>query len=910
MKLKPALKALPEARLREIADFWGLSAPAPGTGAEKERVHALVEFLYPRLQTAQYFRNAMDRLEPAERDLVYFLAIHGCEVGEAEVLRRCFGGDAAVFEAAIDSVGRRGFVFLDASAADAGERVVALPESYMRFIDLPAHWKGYLGNLLRGLPAQQFAEVVGGIPGLGRKTARKSVSVHRLRQWLLEGRNLRAHIAAIPAEERQFFEALMERKGVCLYRDLLEPGTPRRFDHAKTEQLNSLINTRGLVFPVAEGNNKYTNLLMIPRDIYHMVQNHYAPDDRSLHDLEGGGMGRPDMVPPNILDNSRTLLRDLAIIASYMNAQPLKRLTSGGINKNDLKRVLALLGATKPLRYAMFLAAFLVGRKFLIPVGNVWRVEEDFTEWLRNPRQCYWEMFTWWLTSNDWQEEAEEGSWLFSETKADSTVEVMVLRKAVLQGIASIPGENWLSFNAFHDSLEPRAGASFSALAEKRGIRPFRQVLMNILVESLNWLGILSIGTYTPKGPQRAGEDSKRRTAAARTRTQRDPADEDVWFQPTQYGATLFDTHYLEPGLVSADDLPGIPLRYDASWLIVQPNLEIMAPPDLGAAHVFRLAGFCSIRNVDVMTTFEITRESVRGAMDRGAAGEEILSFLRELSRVDVPETVTHLVEECSSKHGEVYLSSSSGYITADDPVLLREIAATPRFQPFIREVVENRMLVLAPDVEMKKLAQLMRHLGLMPHMETGAVQRSAEDRFHLTLTSQELCDVMAAVRFLRFVEEHLDADISEGKSAALAQKLRPDGAAFARVRQYADMTVRNYEKRFRSTVKAMTDEISEKYKSQLSRMVTRSMSGRGPTKYNYRGANPAEDRDDILKLITFARDYELDVQLQYVKTNEQETTITVLPKSIEGSRLYAHCHDTDSDAMYAIERIMRATLV
>ncbi|PKO19377.1 hypothetical protein CVU37_04075 [candidate division BRC1 bacterium HGW-BRC1-1] len=911
IKLKTALRALSEAQLAVIVDFWGLKLPDDAAIGETRRQATLVEFLYPRLQTAQYFRNAFEKLESDERDLVYFLAIHGCELRGGEVRKRCFADDEEAMARMLQTMEGKGFVFTERGGDGAAENIIGLPESYLRFIELPAHWKGYLGNLLRGLTSSQLVDIAAEIPDLGGKKSRKSVSPFQLREWLLVPSNLREHIENLTDDERRFFDSLIERKGFCLYRDLLEPGSPRRFDHAKTEQLNSLISDSGLVFSVAEGNNKYTNLLMVPRDIYQMVTNNFAVDDRCLSGLEGTGLGRVDMVPPHVTDNSRTLLRDLAIMASFMDAQSLKRLTGGGINKNDLKRVLPLLGGAKPLRYAMFLAAFLVGRKFLIPVGNVWRVDETLREWLEKPRDCYWEMYTWWLGSADWQEEGLEGSVLFSEAKLDSPVDLLELRRAVLRGIASIPGENWLSFNAFYETLVPLINTQFPSLADSRAKRMFRETLLNVMGESLNWLGILSIGAYAGdplkivngiEEPQRKGRSKWRQSQATEG--------DDLWFQPTQYGTALFADHFLDPRLVAEEDLPAIPLSYDAAWLIVQPNLEIMAPPDLAAVHVFRLAGFCSIRNVDVMTTFEITRESVRGAMDRGLQGDEILSFLRELSRVDVPETVTHLIQECSNKHGEVYLSASGGTITADDPVMLRQIAATPRFQPFIREVVEDHLIVLAPDVDMKKLAALMRHLGLMPHVETGAVHRSAEDRFHLTLTAQELADVMGAVRFVRYVEEELDADISEGKSAALAQKLRPESSSFARVRQYADMTTRNYEKRFRAALKTTTDEIAEKYKSQLSRMVTRSMSGRGPSKYNYRGTNPAEDRDDILKLIAFARDYELDVKLNYVKANEQEVATTVVPKTIEGSRMYAHCQDTDSDAMYAIERIMRATLV
>ncbi len=905
MKLKTALKNLPLPELLSICEFWNLKPPAGDGQTETERRRTLADFLYPRMQTAQYFRAALERLEDDQRDVVYFLAVHGCDVGRDEILTRCFAANEGKCAGALSQLALRGLAFTGALPG-SGEPVVGLPESFLRFIDLPANWKGFLGFLLRQMNAQQLSELVATLPGMGTKSERKAAEVFHVRRHLLEPRNLQNHIKSLPDEELQFFNTLLERKGFALYRDLLEPGTPRRFDHTKTEHLNSLIQNRGLVFAVAEGSNKYTNLLIIPRDIYQIVTTGFMPDDRGLHELDGTGMARSDVTPPVITDNSRTLLRDLAIIASSISSLPLKRLTTGGINKNDLKRVLPVLGGGKPLRYAMFLAAFLVGRKFLIPVGNVWRVVEGFLGWLGNPRQCYWDMYTWWLDSHDWQEEATEGSWLFADQKVDSPLDVLHLRKAVLQGIASIPGDKWLSFNSLHDSLRQQMESKFPTLAEGRSARPFRSILSNILEESLNWLGVLSQGTYGAPA-QGKSDETARRTAR---RKAAGSAAEDIWFQPTAWGTALFDSHYLDPGIVGEADVPAIPLRYDASWLIVQPNLEIMAPPDLAPDHVYNLAGFCAVRNIDVMSTFEITRESVRAAMDRGVQAEEVLRFLRELSRVDVPETVTHLIQDCSNKHGEVYLSSAGGYITTDDPVLIQQIRANAKLQPLVKETLGDKALILAPDVDLKKVVQAMRHVGLMPHTETGAVHRSADERFHLSLSAQEFCDLIAAVRFLRFMEEHLEADISEGKAAALVQKLKPETAAFAGVRHYAESTERAFEKRFRHAVKKLVDDISDKYKGQLSRLVTRSMSGRGPSKYNYRGANPAVERDDIVSLISFARDYELDVEMQYIRQNEQEAKVTLTPKSIEGTRLYAHCHDTDSDAIYAIERILRAKLI
>ena len=74
MKLKSQLREATPATLQSIAEFWRL-VPEAAEGAGENG--ALADYLYPRLQTAAQFKQAFDRLEVADREIVYFLAVHG-----------------------------------------------------------------------------------------------------------------------------------------------------------------------------------------------------------------------------------------------------------------------------------------------------------------------------------------------------------------------------------------------------------------------------------------------------------------------------------------------------------------------------------------------------------------------------------------------------------------------------------------------------------------------------------------------------------------------------------------------------------------------------------------------------------------------------------------------------------------
>src|SRR5690606_22152524 len=159
-----------------------------------------------------------------------------------------------------------------------------------------------------------------------------------------------------------------------------------------------------------------------------------------------------------------------------------------------------------------------------------------------------------------------------------------------------------------------------------------------------------------------------------------------------------------------------------ASWLIIQPNLEVVAPPDLSLEAMYMLARCCDVKNMDVMTTMELTRESLRSCMERGTMGEEIVQFLAGLSRVELPQTVRQMVEECCTKHGEVRVGSAGGYVVVDDAVVMESIRRNNKLNAAIKDVIGDRVLVLAEQSDLGKVAKELRNQGLMPHVETGTV--------------------------------------------------------------------------------------------------------------------------------------------------------------------------------------------
>jgi hypothetical protein len=274
---------------------------------------------------------------------------------------------------------------------------------------------------------------------------------------------------------------------------LLDTGFQKRYDHGKAEYVNALLSNSGLLFTAAIGDNKYNNLLMVPRDVYYIIDHAYSPDRRSLRELDTISYIARSQQPTHILDNSNNLLRDVVIFAAYINRNAVRKLSTGGIGKNDLKKIVPILSAHKSAKYAAFLALFLINRKFLVAVGNVWRVNQTFMRWLEDARQCYQDVFQFWLETSLWNEEYLDGDTKHTDTAPTGLINAPELRKLVLDNLANIPMTGWIQFDAFAENINPQVEMAIPRREGSGGYdrsnRSNRAILESVVGETLYWMG-------------------------------------------------------------------------------------------------------------------------------------------------------------------------------------------------------------------------------------------------------------------------------------------------------------------------------------------------------------------------------------------------------------------------------------
>jgi hypothetical protein len=923
MKLKSVLKALSVESLRKIMGFWGVQPPE---GVDFEFAVTLddlpIEYLYPRLQQRPHFDLAHGKLSEAERELVSFLAMHGGDLEKAEVLERLYAGDEDKMDQLVRRLSERGFVFYDKMTEEPDSPLmVGVPEPYLRFIDLPAYWEGYLGYFLRNLPNEQLRFLATHGLKLPIQSIRKDFLLNSLRNYLLTPRTLRQHIDRLTEDQRSLFQVLVECKGTCLYRDLLEIGFQKRSDHSKADHINTLLQTSGLVFTAVPGANKYSSLLMIPRDIYWIVTHHFQPDRRSLRQLDTVSVIEKEKGPGIILENTNTVLRDLVIFAAQVNRLNVRPLANGGIGKNDLKKILPKLSAHKSLKYCLFLAAFLIHRKYLVSTGDVFHVSSQFLQLLEDSRQLYEQLMLWWVDTAEWNEEFVEGDVSHTDMPPGNLVSIAEFRRIVIRHLLELPANRWCNFDGFAEALGPQIEAQIprrGVLAQPdRHNRSNELVTESILAETLMWLGLISLGLKSIQdleligmrtGNGRTGPHSGRR---GRPRKQKYAT---FVFQLTDIGRTLLTRlsegqTTLIPRKTDTEEDTLSPFHGNTHEFIVQPNLEVLAPPNLNLKAFYNLNEFADIRSVDVMSTLQISRESLRSGMDHGVHAEDILQFLKSTTRGRIPEAVMNLVTETSDKHGEVNMGYAGGYIIVDDPMLLEEIKANKRLVRAIKDIVDNRLVLLNPDVNVRKLAKELQKIGFMPRLASEHVHIVSEDSYHLSLSKEDMYTLFAALRFIAAIEEDLSTNVTEDKVSPLIERLKPDPKIFYALSFLAESLTKTWVKNYEEATRARIEELKTKYKSHLSKIVTAAQPRRA-TKYSFEGPNPATEKSDVTKMIQFGIENEFQMEIQYVRADGNEIIEIIQPESLEHEKVYAHCKTRNTYAVYRLDRVLRSRLV
>jgi XPB/Ssl2-like helicase family protein len=582
-----------------------------------------------------------------------------------------------------------------------------------------------------------------------------------------------------------------------------------------------------------------------------------------------GKRGKPETppLPRERLPRERneafeTLARDILTFAGHFERTSTKRVATGGIGKKTVQRIAPLLRRSDE-ECASFIGIFLIDRRVLFEGEDRWEISRPNLLRLWQPERLLRSIYHFWLRTPLWNESLQDPDVLSLVRREyisqDPALEAR--RRRLCEELLGTPVGERVTLPALLSRLD-RSFQARNRSTDDGGLSRYggrispAAVLRRMLCGPLTWLGLV--------------EAAARRGAAAA---------EEESFRVTDFGRRVLSEDW--PAIVSA---LGTALSNPEARITLQPNLEILVPPDIEPTVYLNLARMGDLRSVDIYTAFAVTWDSLMNALDRGFSAEQVLSFFESVSATGVPATVRQLIQDCEGRHGEVRIGVAGPYIEAREETLLGELEANPRFAPFIQRRIGNQLALLTSNVDLGQLGKELRKAGYSVSSAGNDKLQMTARGAQLSLTRPELEEIYAAVRAATKLAREVDPDFDLSALAALDETL-----ALELTRQEeSDAPTRARE---------------------LESLVDKLLRAKGKRARQAEPPSEARETEDIRALLLTAVEAHAAMEIEY-DGFQGVTRRIVEPSSFDGRYLTAFCRLRQDQRVFNTARILSAKLV
>jgi len=166
-----------------------------------------------------------------------------------------------------------------------------------------------------------------------------------------------------------------------------------------------------------------------------------------------------------------------------------------------------------------------------------------------------------------------------------------------------------------------------------------------------------------------------------------------------------------------------------ASDFYVQPTFEVLVPLTADYWLLWNLELVADLEKIDLMCQYRLSRESVYRALEWGLEGQELLGFLEDGARNELPQNVAFSLESWMEKYGGIRFTEGILVHCAD-----QEAAETFRSLAPVREgraiVVGPQYFLIAPD-DHEQIVDALRQAGQLPSTSVRSLAggQSGSDR-------------------------------------------------------------------------------------------------------------------------------------------------------------------------------------
>ncbi|MDP6776150.1 MAG: helicase-associated domain-containing protein, partial [Candidatus Latescibacteria bacterium] len=471
-----------------------------------------------------------------------------------------------------------------------------------------------------------------------------------------------------------------------------------------------------------------------------------------------------------------------------------------------------------------------------------------------------------WRSSDRWNEWTADRS--AAAGRGTRHLELKSIRQEVLLGLRHCSTGSWILYSRFYKMLV-RSSKGFRRLAEhpvkgrtlSAGGTTTDELVRRMLRGPLMWVGLVDLGNA-----EAFAQPLHQETKAA--------------FRVTPTGRALLEGEPPDPET--------LPRTHPEARLIIQPTLEVLAPPDLPYAHLITLCGMAQLKSIDVVSHFQVTREAFQRAMNRGMTGEAIRGFLLSASATGLPDMVDSLIRDCERKHGEIEIGTSSGYLTVAREEILDELLAQKQIAPSIELRVSPTSAILRRGTSLESLVQTLSRQGYMPRMLQDTAEAEDESH-HIPMGSSELSELVA---FLETAMEELRGNepTAFAEVGGLLRRLR------VALRRVPDRHRQSALTRFRRAIETQRrDTDTDRARQDLLK---------------YDGENPTTRPPEVRTMMGYAIDRRLCVEIGYGPESEDGPDGRLVePFSEDHAMLYAYCRSRRGDRVFRLDRIRFARL-
>jgi hypothetical protein len=849
MKLRAALS------LQQIGALKLLAQNVAGDEAAALNRPALMDLLCRRLASSTVIEERLRDLDKEGRTLVRKLAMEGGELPYSIAVHELGSGFHHRFDDILKALTVAGLVFSDNESLSKDDPLVGIPETILKSIP-DANTTDRLRAIMSTFALSQlrtFAENLGVSP----LPAKKPYLIEAIREVLTDADSLKDYIGSLPDDQRILLDH-------CLSHDIQ---TVREIREALTEgalrSLDEMIWKTPLFIRPAKSRLGDEDEIRLAQDLRESLGHMAKKQGGNLEGTPEQGLAEIVEMPEDIVSPGLLVPQDLTTLLGLIERRRPRTLKHGGMPKGELKEAGRFFKADVDPGYSDFLMLFAEHAGLVKNVANRWTVNFRKVRLLEDRAKLTNALLDFWKTTDRWNEWAADRT--TASPKKTRTDEMLTLRKEVLLALGKCPMNHWVAYPQFYKMLH-RISPPFRELAEgpasgralaSRGTTA-DEILRRILSSTLAWIGLVEIGN--------PGSFNRPLHTV-----------EGACFRLTPVGAHIIDSKNAPAPKFA------IPFDSDATF-IIQPNLEILAPPELPPVDYIRLCGLSDLESIDVVSHFLIRKEAFLDAFNRSSSARTIRKFLESRSATGVPDMVKSLISECEDKHGEVKIKQAAGYMEVDDPNLLDELLAQKQVAELVDERLSDKTAAISATVKPDAVANTLSKLGYMPALETHG-EATDDGVVQLNFRASDLSKIVA---FLESGAAFL-SDYGNGESGPTT-------------------LLRQLKRSLRRSPSEPLEKARPKYDEAYQAAINQIRESDGRAVRNaFQGTSPASDEKDIRSLIDYAIENRVLVRLGYGDRNHQERIVE--PTSEDDQMLYAYCRSRKGDRVFRVDRIVQADL-